>query len=303
MPIDPSVIDNPRSGRLRKALDLADSRFRRRFGRFLVEGPQSVREALSWDSDAMRDVFVADDLMDDPDTDGGPVGGSSRVSILVDRAVELGIHVHPVDSGLMGRVASEAQGIFSVCDIPTDASMNPQVGADIPGRSLVSAFWQIRDPGNAGAVIRVADAAGCSVVVFVDDCVDPYSPKVVRSSAGSLFHIPVLRMGTEKFLEWSRTRPVPMVAADVHGTDGRPARMLPDVVDEGAVASGGSVIFGNEARGLPDDILDRVDTVVSIPMYGRAESMNLATSAAVMLFTMAMSGRGMSSHVGTIERR
>ena len=137
MPIDPLVIDNPRSGRLRHALDLADPRSRRRLGRFLVEGPQSVREALSWDSDAMRDIFVADDLMDDSDTDGGAVGGSSRVSVLVDRAVELGIHVHPVNSGLMGRVASEAQGIFSVCDIPTDASLNPGDGDGIPGRSLV----------------------------------------------------------------------------------------------------------------------------------------------------------------------
>lgn len=69
----------------------------------------------------------------------------------------------------------------------------------------IAAFWQVRDPGNAGTVIRAADAAGCDAVIFVDDCVDVLNPKVIRSTAGSLFHLPVLAMSTDEFFTWTAT--------------------------------------------------------------------------------------------------
>ncbi|MCH4159683.1 MAG: RNA methyltransferase [Bifidobacterium minimum] len=300
MPVDSIVTDNPRSGRIRKAADLADARCRKRFGRFLVEGPQSVREAVSCAPGTLRDLFVDKDLMAAPgDAAGTERSGGARIAAIVGQAVDAGVYVHPVTSTVMRHLAPEAQGIVGVADMP---SPDGAVAGDVSG-GLVAAFWQIRDPGNAGAVIRVCDAAGCSRVVFVDECVDPYSPKVVRSTAGSMFHLPIARMGTEEFLDWAHRRAGDVMAADVHGSPERPPESLPDVATAMPSVRGVSVLFGNEARGLPDGILSRVERVVSIPMYGRAESMNLATSAAVMLFTMAMADRGMSSRVGRIVRR
>ena len=158
---------------------------------------------------------------------------------------------------------------------------------------MVAAFWQVRDPGNAGTVIRSADAAGCAGVVLVDDCVDIFNPKVIRSTAGSLFHLPVVSMDTDEYFDWCAERGLAVYAADVYGTDARPPEPLTDVLAvPQSLAQAKTVLFGNEARGLTQDVLERVDRIVSIPIYGKAESLNLGTSAAVMLLSLAM-----SSHV------
>ena len=152
---------------------------------------------------------------------------------------------------------------------------------------------KVRDPGNAGTVIRSADAAGCAGVVLVDDCVDIFNPKVIRSTAGSLFHLPVVSMGTDEYFDWCAERGLAVYAADVYGTDARPPEPLTDVLAvPQSLAQAKTVLFGNEARGLTQDVLERVDRIVSIPIYGKAESLNLGTSAAVMLLSLAM-----SSHV------
>ena len=143
------------------------------------------------------------------------------------------------------------------------------------------------DPGNAGTVIRAADAAGCDAVVFVDDCVDMLNPKVIRATAGSLFHIPVMTMGVDEFFGWAGEKVLRTVAADVYGADGREPRELPEALrDQDLAGVGKAVIFGNEARGLEPGLLGRCDDIVRIPLYGKAESLNLATSAAIMLMSM-----------------
>ncbi|MDF7664952.1 RNA methyltransferase [Bifidobacterium sp. ESL0745] len=195
----------------------------------------------------------------------------------------------------------------------------------ITSGDTVAAFWQIRDPGNAGTVIRSADAAGCRAVIFVDDCVDRFNPKVIRSTAGSLFHLPVVTMSTEEFFAWAQAQDREVMAADVYGTEKIKPESLIDVVTEFGESQSGdadyrndqshelssdvknarniqiggnavnqagqhfyAILFGNEARGLSDDVLERVQRIVSIPLYGKAESLNLATSTAVMLFALAM---------------
>ena len=148
--------------------------------------------------------------------------------------------------------------------------------------------------GGCGMVNpNVLKSAGCAAVVFVDECVDIFNPKVIRSTAGSLFHLPVLTMGTEAFFAWCDERNLAIYAADVYGTDSRPPEPLTDVLAEPSTLAGAkTMIFGNEARGLTREVLDRTDRIVSIPIYGKAESLNLGTSAAVMLLSLAM-----SSHV------
>lgn len=314
-----SFLDNPRSERVRRVAELSNRKARERAGRFAIEGPQSVREAVRYAPGVIRDLYVAcdaDRFAGRRSADDAPV--PATFAPIVAQALERGIYVHLCDRLVLDRMSRDAQGILAVGDV---AAMRRDFGALADGDAtggdaadgnaaeggadgnatggaapdLVAAFWQVRDPGNAGTVIRAADAAGCRAVVFVDECVDMLNPKVIRSTAGSLFHLPVLTMGTDGFLAWCAGRGLRTVAADVYGTPGRRPESLPALLaGEAGPGAGGearAVLFGNEARGLPADILARVDRIVSIPIYGRAESLNLGTSAAVMLMSLAMSSR------------
>ena len=315
MPIHQNIIDNPKSERVRRVADLSNRRSRERSGRFLAEGPQSVREAVRCMPQTVTDVYVA--VSDDPERsrldpglarhgyEGTPetmpddVPVSALLSPIVAEAVKAGLYVHLCSAGVIERMSRDAQGIVAVGDMQAirdamtgAAPETPGVGGSGGSPSLVAAFWQVRDPGNAGTVIRAADAAGCAAVVFVDECVDMFNPKVIRATAGSLFHLPVLTMTTGEFFTWCSERGLAVTAADVYGTPGNRPVPLPELLGgDGGRDADRAVLFGNEARGLPDDVLERSDTVVSIPIYGRAESLNLGTSAAVMLMSMAMSSR------------
>ena len=148
----------------------------------------------------------------------------------------------------------------------------------------VALAHEMSDPGNAGALIRVADAAGAVGVALSSRSVDPTNPKCVRATAGSVFHLPVVDAGeTLEALDGLRGAGYLTLAADV----------APDAVDLFAAESdgllGGRVawVFGNEAHGLPAEVLAAVDHVVRIPILGRAESLNLATAAAVCLYAVA----------------
>lgn len=286
MPINAQLVDNPKSERVRRLADLTNRRSRYRIGRFLIEGPQSVREAVVCRPDVVRDLYV--EVADDG---GERHAATDTLQRIVDQALESDIYVHWATGEVIRRISADAQGIVAVGDIEVVRSTSDIPHADLSDSHdlRLAALWQVRDPGNAGAVIRAADAAGCDAVIFVDDCVDLFNPKVVRSTAGSLFHLPVVLMGTGDLLSWSWLRGIKVIAADVYGTEDREPRSLPDVLAERSLVSGSSaVLFGNEARGLPEDVLDQVDEIVSIPLYGKAESLNLATSAAVMLMSLAM---------------
>ena len=142
---------------------------------------------------------------------------------------------------------------------------------------------EIRDPGNAGTVLRTADAAGAGAVVFAGDAVDPYNGKAVRASAGSLFHVDVVR--------------APDAAAVVDGAArGRAARArrrrrtaTVDLRPTRRCAGPTAWLFGSEAHGLPDELRDAADARVRVPIHGRAESLNLAAAAAVCLYASAQS--------------
>ena len=215
---------------------------------------------------------------------------SSTLEKIVETSQDATIYVHYCTGDVMRRISPDAQGIAAVGN-----AESMHAGADdveLGGRApQIAAFWQVRDPGNAGTVIRAADAAGCDAVIFVDDCVDVLNPKVIRSTAGSLFHLPVLAMSTDEFFTWTGDHNMDVWAADVYGTEERKPESLPAVLaDKAAVEAPKAVLFGNEARGLEPDILTRCGRIVSIPLYGKAESLNLGTSAAVMLMSLSMSG-------------
>ncbi len=282
MPINAQILDNPKSDRVRRIADLTRAKGRERSGRFLIEGPQSVREAVTWRPDVVQDLYVeVSQALEHPRII------SSTLEKIVETSQDATIYVH-----VMRRISPDAQGIAAVGNAESMHAGADDVELGKNGRApQIAAFWQVRDPGNAGTVIRAADAAGCDAVIFVDDCVDVLNPKVIRSTAGSLFHLPVLAMSTDEFFTWTGDHNMDVWAADVYGTEERKPESLPAVLaDKAAVEAPKAVLFGNEARGLEPDILTRCGRIVSIPLYGKAESLNLGTSAAVMLMSLSMSG-------------
>ncbi len=256
-----------RSARLKAARRLTKRAFRQRERAFLAEGPQAVSEALATGA-RVTGLFVT-------------APAHARHADLVTRAADAGIDVQVVSGELMSELAQTVtpQGLLAICDF-VDVPLG-QVTATRP--RLVALLANVRDPGNAGTVLRTADAAGADAVVFADASVDPYNGKCVRASAGSLFHLPVV----------AGTRLPAAVAAlkqaglRIIAADGRADSTLDDPGTQAALATPTAWLFGNEAWGLPPDLLALADQSVAVPIYGRAESLNLAAAAAVCMYASA----------------
>ncbi len=264
-------LTSTRSPRVKAARQLAKRALRQRARSFLAEGPQAVSEALTR-AGVVRQVFVT-------------VPARLRYAELLDEAARQGADVQAVSGEVMADLAQTItpQGLLAVCqfvDVPL-AQL-----ASGPAR-LVVVLASVRDPGNAGTVLRTADAAGADGVVFSDASVDPYNSKCVRASAGSLFHLPVVASaGVAAAVTALREAGLRVLAAD-----GRAGRPLPDLGAEGLLARPTAWLFGNEAWGLPAGVLALADEAVAVPIYGRAESLNLAAAAAVCLYASAQAQR------------
>jgi TrmH family RNA methyltransferase len=262
------------SPRVKGARRLAKRAFRHRERRFLAEGPQAVREALEHLS-GLYELFTTAEA-------------ENRHPELIQAAAAAGVPVLQVSGEVMAELAQTVtpQGLLAVCgfvDVPLAGMLE-----NTP--KLVTVLAHVRDPGNAGTVLRTADAAGSDAVVFTDASVDPYNGKCVRASAGSLFHLPVVTgPRVETLIPDLRARGMTVLAADGSGD-----RTLDDAIDSGLLAGPAAWVFGNEAWGLPDEILHHVDEVVRVPIYGKAESLNLATAAAVCLYASARAQRASS---------
>lgn len=260
-------VTNIRSPRVKAARQLAKRAFRERSRSFLAEGPQAVREALGMPG-VITELFVT-----------GP--GRARHAELVEQAARQGIAVHGVSGEVMAELAQTVtpQGVLAVCrfiDVPL-----AELAAARP--RLVAVLANVRDPGNAGTVLRTADAAGAQGVIFTAASVDPYNSKCVRSSAGSLFHLPVV-VGAEPGAAAAALRGAGL---RLLAADGSADRVL-DAAGADSLLSGPTAwLFGNEAWGLPADLLALADAAVAVPIYGRAESLNLAAAAAVCLYASA----------------
>lgn len=297
------LIDNPHSDRVRRLVALGRGNSRD-FNRFLVEGPQSVREAVRYASDSISDIYVNKEACVRSEEENNQF---STLQAIIKEALSKDLYVHPVSSDIIQKISSDSQGIVAVANaksldeaylgefqnLQKSARAEDSVlveNADKP--LLIAACWQVRDPGNAGAIIRVADVAGCDAVVFVDDCVSRWNTKLVRSTAGSLFHLPVVQLGVQDWFYFARKANIRVIAADIYGTDKLKPVPFPKILANTELTKSSlAILFGNEARGLPQDVLQQVDNISIIPIYGKAESMNLATSAAVMLMGLAMSSR------------
>jgi RNA methyltransferase, TrmH family len=213
------------------------------------------------------------------------VPARSRHHDLVTAVAGAGIPVHIVSGEVMGELAQTVtpQGLLAVCgflDVPLAAAVTP-------ASRLVVVLANVRDPGNAGTVLRTADAAGAQAVVFADASVDPYNGKCVRASAGSLFHLPVVAGARlTDAVAAMRQAGLYIIAAD-----GRAGRSLDDTDVRARLHEPTAWLFGNEAWGLPADLAALADEAVAVPIYGKAESLNLAAAAAVCLYASARAQR------------
>jgi TrmH family RNA methyltransferase len=261
-----------RSPRVKAARHLSKRAFRLRTRSFLAEGPQAVGEALV--AGVVSQLFVTS-------------AARARHPGLAADAVRQGADVHVVSGEVMAELAQTItpQGVLAVCrfvDVPL-AHLAEQVPR------LVVILANVRDPGNAGTVVRTADAAGAQGVVFSNASVDAYNSKCVRASAGSLFHLPlVLGVPVADAVASLRDAGLRVLAAD-----GRAGLSLDDVAPRGALAKPTVWLFGNEAWGLPPDVLALADEAVAVPIYGRAESLNLAAAAAVCLYATSRAQRAL----------
>ncbi|GAB3842391.1 TrmH family RNA methyltransferase [Nesterenkonia populi] len=327
---DDDVLSSPKSERVRKAASLASAKGRRRAGLFLAEGPQPVREALrAWLAAHETSGEAGSDM---PAGRSGP--GESPPSMWIPQLDALyfdpeALERHRDVQTLLDRVrgvlfdpqadlpqgariflreatpevltamgdAETSQGIIAVCRIP-----QPQ---ELPeGAALAAALLRVQDPGNAGTIIRAADAVGADAVLLTPGSVDPWAPKVVRSAAGSHFHLPLITgMEAGPATADAARRGMQVLAADAAGeTSLDQLRGTPSEPGEGTIGGvppleledtvKGSAptmwLFGNEAQGLAAQERELADVVVSIPLYGQAESLNVATAAALCLYTTAM---------------
>ncbi|MGI5371150.1 RNA methyltransferase [Streptomyces sp. A244] len=273
-PATPELI-SPRSPRVLAARRLAKRNFRGKDRLFLAEGPQAVREAAGHrvgDAATLVELFAT-------------LEAAERYADIVGAARDAGARVHLAAEQVIADISTTVtpQGLVGVCRF-----LDTPFGEVLAARPrLVALLANVRDPGNAGTVLRCADAAGAEAVVLTDASVDVYNPKAVRASVGSLFHLPVaVGVPVEQAVEALRSAGVRVLAADGAGD-----RDLDEELDKGTMGGPTAWVFGNEAWGLPEETRALTDAVVRVPIHGKAESLNLATAAAVCLYASARAQR------------
>lgn len=298
---------NPRAERVKEVARLATRSGRSKRGAFLAEGPQAVREALRSHDAAVsaghqgivQEVFATPDAIH---RHSDLTTGRGR------------IHWRSVTPEVLAAMADTVtpQGILAVCSLPETTL---EAVFDTAPR-LVAVLCRVQDPGNAGTILRAADAAGADAIVLTEGSVDIYNPKAVRSTVGSVFHLPIVTgVVFQQVVEAAAAAGSQLLAADGYG-----AVDLDALQDESAARRGGAQpttegdvghrpgtavvpggnprledatawLFGNEAQGLDERELAAAGHRVAVPLYGVAESLNVGTAATVCLYASARAQR------------
>lgn len=267
---------------LQRAQRLHRREQRSRHGQTLVEGPQAVRELLACAARLTRDLYITEEAVE-------------RHGDVAELASAAGVWTHVLAAQDMRDLSADAQGVVAVISTPEA----PDLDSLLREASLIVATLDIADPGNLGTIIRTADAAGADAVVVGKASAELYSPKVMRSAAGSHFHVPCVA-GIEASELAARAREAGLQVLTAEGTG---EWELPVLVREaaeakilGAAPSGPDLrrralwFVGNEARGFAGCDFD-ADARVAVPLYGKAESLNVSTALAVCAYASAMAQR------------
>lgn len=295
----PVVMENPNADRVKDVAALATRRARTKKNQFLVEGPQCVREALKYHLDqapVLDAVYVTESALERHDD----------IADLLEEAYgtptpEPGrkVFMRMVTDEVLAAMADAVtpQGIVAVA-FTLDITADEIFGAEAINPRLMATLTRVQDPGNAGTILRAADAAGADLVIATKGTVDLYNPKTVRSTAGSIFHVPIIQgVELEEFAEDAKAQGIGVLAADGYG-----AVNLDDLSDAAVAAYYGIELekkpkydlsrptlwlFGNEAQGLTRAEKAVANTKVAVPVHGSAESLNVSVAAAVCLYASA----------------
>jgi RNA methyltransferase, TrmH family len=258
------VITSSSNPAVRAARKLArpSSRARAALASFLLEGPEGIRAAL--DAGHVPASVLATER------------AAARHGGLLNLARQRGSQVTLVAEPVLSTLAATTTPRGLVAVLPS--VLRPLEALPASPR-LVCVLAEVRDPGNAGTVLRAADAFGADAVVTTRGSVDPESPKAVRAAAGSLFHLPVVAgVPWPELRSALRGRGLQLVGADPHAAA---------TLDQAPLDEPVALVLGNEAHGLPAEVQADLDLVVRVPLAGRAESLNLAAAAAVLLYEAA----------------
>jgi RNA methyltransferase, TrmH family len=251
------LITSPQNQHVKLFRSLATAKGRKEHGLFPIEGAHLVEEMLEagwraqvgfWCPELFKDQALARRLRK---------ASANFLEVSAAICKEMSDTVTP-------------QGLAAAVRLP-----HPGLEALPPGPGVVLAVHEVRDPGNMGTMIRTADAAGALGVVALGDCVDFHSPKVVRAAAGAIFHLPLVSLTEADFIAWAQETDTAVVATVVQEGTQLTQTELP-----GRCA----ILIGSEAHGLPEALLTASDVRVTIPMPGRAESLNAAIAAGVLLY-------------------
>ncbi len=263
-----AVVASRENARVAAARRLQQRKHRERERRFLIEGPHALAAALDADAPVLEVFFLWGDASD-------------AVAGVVARASRRGVPCVPVTRAVLAALdtTETPQGLVGVC-----GHLDTSLATVTASRSAVPILVETQDPGNLGTVIRSADASGAGGVVITHASVDLYNSKVVRATAGSLFDLPIVReVGVADAVRAFRATGFRVLASTADGSVS---------VHDADMAGRVAVLFGNEARGLPAEVVAMAEETVRIPLPGRAESLNLAAAATVVLFEAARQRSG-----------
>lgn len=295
----PVMMENPQADRVKDIARLATRASRTKTGTYLVEGPQAVREALlAHQTKPLLDaVYITErafdrhpdiaDLLEEVHSSPTPQPGRKVFMRMVTDEVLAAMAEAVTPQGI---IAVAFQQDITPADIWGENAINPK---------LIAVLARIQDPGNAGTILRAADAAGADLIITTKGSVDLYNPKAVRSTAGSIFHVPVLQgIELEDFAEDAKAQGIGVLAADGYG------RVSLDDLQDAAFALRNGVeprkkvkydlaqptmwLFGNEAQGLDDAEKACASVRVAVPLRGKAESLNVGMAAGVCLFASSL---------------
>ena len=243
---------------VKAAAELKQKKYRTQNGLYLAEGLRTAEEAVAYKAVETLFYVATDD---------------DRTMRLLEDAAMQNIKLVCVNENVMKKIADTEtpQGIIAVCKM-----RQPKLETLLAGGKMLLVLDRVGDPGNIGTMLRTADAAGIGGLVLLKGCADIYSPKTVRSSMGSLFHIPVLSgVSEQEFVSAAKKAGYDLLVTCLDGADNLYKADL-----SGRIA----FVMGNEAGGVSETLLEKADKRVYIPMAGRAESLNVAMAAGIVMF-------------------
>lgn len=258
MPLD--RIESRENNIVKQSRKLKIKKYRQQNNRFVIEGIRSVEEAI--ESKAHVEYCLCSEALD-----------NERIKALKETAFKKDIKFYTTKSGLVEELCGTEtpQGIVAIVEKP-----NVDLKWLIDSKDFLIIADRLQDPGNLGTIIRTADAAGAEGVVLSQGTVDPYSPKVLRSTMGSIFHVPVISVpDIYDVIDTMKAKGFTIYVSSLEGNS---------AYYQESYAGKTVIVIGNEAKGADSEMIMKADRLIKIPMPGMAESLNAAVAGGILMF-------------------